>query len=65
MATAHVGGNIVHGRQLSVEIRTTADIEFGIQLRDSDGNVLETVPHGRCWKVAIPSATASTSDWQA
>ena len=38
------------------------DFAFAIQVQDRAGSVLETVPHGRSWTVAITSAAA---DWQA
>ena len=42
-----------------------AEIQFGIQVRDSSDAVLETVPHGRCWSIAVPSMAPSPGDWQA
>ena len=41
-----------------------SDLQFGIQIRDRSSAVLEAVPHGRHWTVAIP-ASGSTPDWQA
>jgi alpha-amylase/alpha-mannosidase (GH57 family) len=40
-------------------------IEFAIQVRDSSDAVLETVPHGRHWTLAVPRPDAVTADWQA
>jgi alpha-amylase/alpha-mannosidase (GH57 family) len=39
----------------------SAEIQFGIQVRDGTGAVLETVPHGRCWTIALPTSV----DWRA
>jgi alpha-amylase/alpha-mannosidase (GH57 family) len=39
----------------------TSEIQFGIQVRDSAGAVLESVPRGHCWTVAAPDS----SSWQA
>src|SRR5687768_13974520 len=33
-----------------------SEIQFGIQIRDGSGSVLETIPHGRCWSIAVPPA---------
>jgi len=41
------------------------DLEFAIQVRDQSDAVLETVPHGRCWTIAVPQPGAVTADWQA
>ena len=38
-------------------------IQFAIQLRDASGAVLETLPWGRSWTVAIPES--ASADWQA
>ena len=38
-----------------------SEIQFGIQVRDSGGAVLESVPHGHGWTVRVPGA----SSWQA
>jgi alpha-amylase/alpha-mannosidase (GH57 family) len=40
---------------------TTPEIQFGLQVRDSGGAVLESVPHGHCWTVTMSAA----SNWQA
>jgi alpha-amylase/alpha-mannosidase (GH57 family) len=42
-----------------------ADLQFGIQVRDAAGLVLETVPHGRLWSVRLPNPSSATTDWQA
>ena len=44
-----------------VTVAGASEIQFGIQVRDSRGAVLESVPHGHCWTVAAPGA----SSWQA
>jgi hypothetical protein len=41
------------------------DIQFGIQVRDAGGAVIETVPHGRSWSLAAPHSAAAAIDWQA
>ena len=33
-----------------------ADLRFAIQVQDRSGAVLETVPHGRSWTIAIPES---------
>ncbi len=30
------------------------EIQFAIQVRAASGAVLETIPHGRCWIIAVP-----------
>ena len=42
-----------------------AEIQFGIQVRDGSGNLIETVPHGRCWTIAVPGSASPANDWQA
>jgi hypothetical protein len=44
---------------------TAGDLEFAIQLRDQSGAVLETVPHGRSWTIAVSQPSSVTTDWQA
>ena len=44
---------------------TASEVQFGIQVRNGSGAVLETVPHGRCWSIRIPNPATSSSDWQA
>ncbi len=39
------------------------DFQFGVQVQNRLGAVLETVPHGRSWTVAIPASTPA--GWQA
>ncbi len=41
------------------------ELEFAIQVQDRSGAVLETLPHGRCWTIAIPDSTAPSTNWQA
>ena len=41
------------------------DLEFAIQVRDRSDAVLETVPHGRCWTIAVSRSGILTADWQA
>jgi hypothetical protein len=42
-----------------------ADLQFAIQVRDRDDAILEAVPHGRFWTIAIPVVGAINGDWQA
>ena len=42
-----------------------ADLHFAVQVKDRAGAVLETVPHGRSWTIAIPGTDSVRSDWQA
>ena len=35
--------------------RAGSDLQFAIQVRDRSDAILETVPHGRFWTVAIPA----------
>jgi alpha-amylase/alpha-mannosidase (GH57 family) len=41
------------------------DLSFAIQLRDRSETILEAVPHGRFWTIAVPKADAGASSWQA
>jgi alpha-amylase/alpha-mannosidase (GH57 family) len=40
------------------------ELEFGIQIRSGANGVLETVPHGRCWTIAVPNPEAASANWQ-
>ena len=40
-------------------------LDFAIQVRDASDAVLETVPHGRHWTLAVSQTDAVTADWQA
>ena len=42
-----------------------ADLQCAIQIRDRSDRILETVPHGRFWTIALPPGGASSADWQA
>jgi alpha-amylase/alpha-mannosidase (GH57 family) len=42
-----------------------ADLQFAIQVRDRSGSILETVPHGRHWTIAVPVQGSISLDWQA
>ena len=44
---------------------TDGAIAFAIQVRDRSEAVLETVPHGRYWTVAIRTPGLAGGDWQA
>ena len=41
------------------------DLHFAVQVKDRSGAVLETVPHGRSWTIAIPGPDSARTDWQA
>jgi len=47
-----------------IDVRDGA-IAFAIQVRDRSDAVLETVPHGRYWTMAVPETGLVPSDWQA
>jgi alpha-amylase/alpha-mannosidase (GH57 family) len=40
------------------------DLQFSIQVRDDSGAILESVPQGRFWTMAVPSGSIRR-DWQA
>jgi alpha-amylase/alpha-mannosidase (GH57 family) len=42
-----------------------SEFEFAIQVQDRSGSVIETVPHGRSWRIAIRESTSAATDWQA
>jgi alpha-amylase/alpha-mannosidase (GH57 family) len=42
-----------------------AELRFGVQIRNAANAVLETVPHGRSWTIAVPQLSESSADWQA
>jgi alpha-amylase/alpha-mannosidase (GH57 family) len=42
-----------------------ADLQFAIQVQDASGAILEAVPHGRHWTIAVPAAASISADWQA
>jgi alpha-amylase/alpha-mannosidase (GH57 family) len=44
---------------------TRSDLAFAIQVRDRDGAILEAVPHGRFWTIAIPQSGSVAASWQA
>jgi alpha-amylase/alpha-mannosidase (GH57 family) len=48
-----------------VESAAATEIQFGIQVRDASATVLDTVPHGRCWSIAIPNSSSAPLDWKA
>jgi hypothetical protein len=41
-----------------------SDLQFAIQVRDRSDAILESVPHGRFWTIAVPIDGAIRSDWQ-
>ena len=43
----------------------SGDLQFAIQIRDPQASVLEAVPPGRFWTIAIPEEDSSGRDWQA
>jgi alpha-amylase/alpha-mannosidase (GH57 family) len=40
-------------------------LQFAIQIRDRSGSILETVPHGRFWTIAISGSRSLPAHWQA
>ena len=40
------------------------DLQFAVQIRDGSDAVLEAIPHGRFWTVALPGKDAIQADWQ-
>ena len=40
------------------------ELHFAIQIRDPQAAVLEAIPQGRFWTIAIPASRATTADWQ-
>lgn len=42
-----------------------SDVHFAIQVQDASGTVLESVPHGRSWTIAVPETPSLPADWQA
>ncbi|HUQ87929.1 MAG TPA: glycoside hydrolase family 57 protein [Vicinamibacterales bacterium] len=42
-----------------------AEIQFAIQIRDRADAVLESIPHGRHWTIAVPQPGFISSNWQA
>jgi alpha-amylase/alpha-mannosidase (GH57 family) len=41
------------------------ELQFAIQIRDRQAAVLESVPQGRFWTIAIPELGGAAADWQA
>jgi alpha-amylase/alpha-mannosidase (GH57 family) len=41
-----------------------ADLAFALQVCDPSGAILETVPHGRQWTLAVPGPASVSPDWQ-
>ena len=67
-----IDGAAVGADSIEIEIPFTrivtppaTDFRFAIQIRDRSGALLETVPHGRFWTIAVPQNDSSSSDWQA
>ena len=49
----------------AIGVQPGGELQFGIQIRDGANRVLETVPHGRCWTIAVPNPGITSNDWQA
>jgi alpha-amylase/alpha-mannosidase (GH57 family) len=47
------------------DLAPDTDVAFAIQVRDRNGAILEAVPHGRFWTIAVPRANGVAADWQA
>jgi alpha-amylase/alpha-mannosidase (GH57 family) len=41
-----------------------SDLQFAIQVRDRSDAILEAVPHGRFWTIAVPIDGSIPGDWQ-
>jgi alpha-amylase/alpha-mannosidase (GH57 family) len=52
-------------RLLSEPGAAGGDLHFAIQIRDREDAVLETVPQGRFWTIAVPHPSSASADWQA
>jgi len=48
-----------------IGVSAGAEFEFALQVRDRDGAVIESIPQGRQWTIAVPNPAASTASWQA
>jgi alpha-amylase/alpha-mannosidase (GH57 family) len=48
-----------------IDARPGEEVQFAVQVRDRGDSILETIPHGRFWTVAVPNSGSSSSDWQA
>lgn len=48
-----------------ISVAPGADLQFAIQVLDRSGAILEAVPHGRHWTIAVPAANSVSADWQA
>ena len=46
-------------------VQPGGELQFGIQIRNGSDTVLETIPHGRCWTIAVPHPEDASRDWQA
>ena len=62
-------GRLVSGtdsdRQSDLVSGTSSDLAFAIQVRDRHGAILESVPHGRFWTIAVADRRAAGADWRA
>jgi alpha-amylase/alpha-mannosidase (GH57 family) len=48
-----------------IGVAAGADLRFAIQVRDGSDAILESVPHGRFWTIAVPQSESRSADWQA
>ena len=48
-----------------IAVDASGNFQFAIQIRDRLDAVLETVPHGRHWTVAVPQPGLVSTNWQA
>ena len=49
----------------AIGVNGGSEFEFGIQVQDRAGAVIETVPHGRSWRIAVRESASALADWQA
>ena len=48
-----------------VGVAPGADLQFAVQVGDSSGAILESIPHGRFWTIRVPGPGLEPTDWQA
>ena len=48
-----------------IGVASGSDLVFAIQVRDRSDVILESVPPGRQWIIAIPGPGSTPTDWQA
>jgi alpha-amylase/alpha-mannosidase (GH57 family) len=48
-----------------IGVAAGSDLQFAIQVRDRLDSIIESVPRGRYWTIAVPQPDLVSSDWQA